>query len=187
MQLKQLFDRLVRYRNEEVGHGAAGQRPRDFYDRMGFALLAGVAEVWGKLDVLVGRQLIHIANVRGLTSGAWLVDCYELCGEAPHRRDSLELPASEAARLPRPGRFYLHDPATGDGAWRALHPLLVYDAETGRLFLLNARRQEVKADYLCSATGDVVRIELGPELLARVLGSPVNSAAVADRRLKSRD
>ncbi|HZU35210.1 MAG TPA: hypothetical protein VFA18_04860, partial [Gemmataceae bacterium] len=33
--LAELFDRLVRYRNKEIGHGAAGQRPPQFYEDMG--------------------------------------------------------------------------------------------------------------------------------------------------------
>ena len=41
MRLDELFDRLVQYRNRELGHGAAGQRGGDFYERMGRAMLAG--------------------------------------------------------------------------------------------------------------------------------------------------
>src|SRR4051794_36848938 len=32
VRLAELFERLVRYRNREIGHGAAGQRPAEFYD-----------------------------------------------------------------------------------------------------------------------------------------------------------
>src|SRR5262245_22469710 len=32
VRLTELFDRLVRYRNQELGHGAAGQRPGAFYE-----------------------------------------------------------------------------------------------------------------------------------------------------------
>src|SRR5205085_2519925 len=35
---KELFDSLVRYRNSAIGHGAAGQKPADEYDRMGRAM-----------------------------------------------------------------------------------------------------------------------------------------------------
>src|SRR5207249_1376347 len=52
VRVSELFDRLVRYRNRELGHGAAGQRPADYYDRVGRALLAGVGELLGRLDVL---------------------------------------------------------------------------------------------------------------------------------------
>jgi WD40 repeat protein/serine/threonine protein kinase/Flp pilus assembly protein TadD len=184
-----LFDRLVAFRNAELGHGAAGQRPAGFYERTGPALLAGLGEVLGRLDVLAGRRLLHAADVRRLASGAWLVERYELHGEAARRLESLEVPEADAARLPRPARLYLSGPAA-DGAWRALHPLVLYDAESGRVFFLNARRGQQKADYLCYATGEVVRREeLGGEqreLLAKVLGGPVDGAAVEDWAARSR-
>ena len=46
VRLTELFDRLVRYRNHEIGHGAAGQRPGRFYDRMARALLAAWPRCW---------------------------------------------------------------------------------------------------------------------------------------------
>src|SRR5207249_3658203 len=58
VQVGELFDRLVSLRNDEVGHGAAGQRGASYYERTAPALLAGVAEVFGHLDVLAGRRLI---------------------------------------------------------------------------------------------------------------------------------
>jgi WD40 repeat protein/serine/threonine protein kinase len=189
VQLGGLFDRLVQYRNAEVGHGATGQRPPEFYQRMGDALLLGVAEVLGRLDVLAGRQLFHVADVRRLISGAWLVEHFELCGETARRRESLEVPESEAARLPRPGRLYLQGAASESRSWRALHPLLVYEAEGSRLFFLNARRKQLRVEYLCYATGEVVkRDELESdqrELLARVLGVPVDGGAIADWAARS--
>ena len=39
VRLTELFDRMVSYRNRELGHGAAGQRPSVFYDRMARAAL----------------------------------------------------------------------------------------------------------------------------------------------------
>jgi serine/threonine protein kinase len=190
VRLGELFDRLVQYRNVEVGHGAAGQRPADFYDRMAPALLAGAAEVLARLDVLAGRRLLHIADVRRLASGQWLVERYELASEVARRLESLELPESETVRLPRPGRLYLWTAwsppvAEADHGQRTicLHPLLIYDGEAGRVFFLNARRGQLQAEYLCYTTGEVVkRDELGEdrrELLARLLGGPVDGAAVA--------
>jgi hypothetical protein len=188
VRLGELFDRLVRLRNEELGHGAAGQRPAEFYERTGPALLAGLGEVLARLDVLAGRRLLHVSDVRRLASGAWLVERYELAGEAARRLESLEVPEAEAARLPRPGRLYLH--GRGDSAWRGLHPLLLYDAEAARVFFLNARRGQRAADYLCYTTGEVARREeLGQdqrELLARVLGGPVDAVAVAAWAERSR-
>ena len=69
VRLSELFDRLVRYRNREIGHGALGQRAPGFYDRVGRALLLGVAEVLGRLDVLAGRRLIAVTDVRRQPSG----------------------------------------------------------------------------------------------------------------------
>src|SRR5262249_47344460 len=37
VRLTELFDRLVRYRNREIGHGATGRKSGDFYERMGAA------------------------------------------------------------------------------------------------------------------------------------------------------
>jgi serine/threonine protein kinase len=188
VRLGQLFDYLVRFRNAELGHGAAGQRPAEFYTRMGPALLAGVSEVLERLDPLAGRRLVHVPDVRRLGSGNWLVERYELCGESARRLESLEVPEAEASALPRPGRLYLLDAA--GGACKTLHPLVVYDPEAGRVFFLNARRGSLQADYLCYTTGEVVRrAELGGEqreLLARVLGGPVDDDAVRDWAERSR-
>ncbi len=63
VRVNELFDRLIRFRNEEIGHGATGQRPSAFYERLGTALLAGVAELLGAADVLGGRRLIHVSDV----------------------------------------------------------------------------------------------------------------------------
>jgi serine/threonine protein kinase len=188
--LRELFDRLVQLRNEELGHGAAGQRPGEHYHRLGPALLVGVGEVLGRLDVLPGRQLVHVADVRRLALGNWLVERYELTGEAARRLESLEVPEAEAARLPRPGRLYLQGPEPAGTVWPALHPLAVYDAEAAQVSFLTGRRGQRAADYLCYTTGEVVRRdELGQEqreLLARVLGGQVDEGALAAWAERSR-
>ena len=33
VRISELFDRLIRYRNQELGHGASGQRNRSYYER----------------------------------------------------------------------------------------------------------------------------------------------------------
>jgi serine/threonine protein kinase len=186
VRLTELFDRLLQLRNAEMGHGAAGQRRGDFYERLGPVLLAGVAEILGRLDVLAGRRLVHVADVRRQSSGNWLVERYELIGEGVRRLESLDVAAADASGLPLPGRLYLQEAeAAGPGTapWRALHPLVVFDADTARAFFLNARRGERQADYLCYTTGEgLKRAELGPEqreLLARVLHAPVDESALA--------
>jgi hypothetical protein len=72
VRLAELLDRLVRYRNREIGHGAPGGRPAAFYEAVGRALLAGAAEVLGRLGVLAGRRLVYVAEVRQV-AGNWLV------------------------------------------------------------------------------------------------------------------
>jgi hypothetical protein len=183
VRLSELFDRLVRYRNRELGHGASGQRPNGFYERMGHALLVGVAEVFGRLDACAGRRLLHVADVRRQPSGAWLVEMYELAGETARRAEPLELPASEMARLPCPGRVYMAADGSDPPAFRALHPLLVYDPAEDEVLYLSARRGRQRAEYLCYSSGRVVdREELAGEqraLLARVLDIPVDGGTAA--------
>jgi YD repeat-containing protein len=178
VRLTELFDRLVSYRNEELGHGAAGQRGREFYERMGGTLLAGVAEVLGRLDVLAGRRLVYVAEVRQ-AAGHWQVQRYELAGESARQVEPLEVPRGETARLPNAEQVYLEGAAAA-GAALALHPLLLYDAEAEEALFLNARRGRQRTEYLCYTTGRVLdRADLGPEqreLLARALGIPVGEA-----------
>ena len=181
VQLAELFNRLVTLRNKEMGHGAAGQRPAAFYERSAPAMLAGVSEVLDRLDVLAGRRLVHAADLRRLAEGNWLVERFDLSAETVRRIESLPVPEADAVKLPRPGRLYLCGPDES-AAWQSLHPLLTYDAETERVFFLNSRAAERRAEYLCYTTGDVVkRDELGQdqrELRIQVLGGPVDSAAV---------
>jgi serine/threonine protein kinase len=182
VKFMELFTRLVSLRNAELGHGAAGQRPAPYYERTAPALLAGVAEALQHLDVLAGRCLVHVADVRKLASGEWLVERLNLSGGEVHRLESLTVAEADTARLPRPGRLYLHGPDAL--SWRTLHPLVLFDADAEMIFFLNARVRQKRAEYLCYTSGQVVkRDELGQdqrELLAKVLGGPVEGATVND-------
>jgi serine/threonine protein kinase len=188
VRLTELFDRLVQYRNRELGHGAHGQRSGDFYERVGGALLAGVPELLGRLDVLAGRRLVHIGEVRRQPSGNWLVERYELVGEAARRLEPLEWPEGEAAGLPRPERVHLVS-AADRPALRSLHPLVVHDAEADEVLFLNARRGKQRGEYLCYTSGRVAeRQELAGEqraLLARVLSMPVDDGTVRQWQARS--
>jgi hypothetical protein len=73
-RVRDLFDRLVRYRNRELGHSAAGLRSTAVYHCIGRSLFIGVPEVFQCLDVLAGRWLIYIADVRWQADASWLVE-----------------------------------------------------------------------------------------------------------------
>jgi len=178
VRLTELYNHLVQLRNEEIGHGAVGQRKMHYYDRTRPALLEGVGELLGRLDVLAGRRLLYVAEVNRLGTGAWLVKRFELAGEMARRLESLEIPEAETARLPLPKRLYLAGPEAGADAsglaLLSLHPLVLFDADSSRVFFLNSQREQRRADYLCYTTGvPDRRAELGQErraLLAQVLG-----------------
>jgi serine/threonine-protein kinase len=197
VRLTELFDRLVRYRNREFGHGAVGQRQPAFYDRVGRALLAGVPEVLSQLDTLAGRRLLYVADVRRLATGRWLVERYELLGEAPRRLESVDLPDGEAVRRLLPERLYLEAVALGPGEKLdsdgprvvSLHPLLTYDPESSEVLFLNARRGRQRVGYLSYCTGrELEREDLTTEqrdLLAQVLRVPVDAPSLAGWAAKS--
>ncbi len=184
VRVHEVFDRLVRFRNRELEHGAAGQRPAGSYDRLGRALLLGVPELLERLDVLAGRSLVHVPEVRRQADGAWLVERYDLGGESATRIASLERPESDGPRLPRPECLYLQAAGPGEEAVTlvALHPLAIYDAETNEVLFLSARRGRRRAEYMCYSTGRVAeRADLAGGrrgLLARVLGMDVDDTAV---------
>jgi WD40 repeat protein/serine/threonine protein kinase len=177
VRLTELFDRLVYYRAKVIAHAAPGQLKDDFNERMAGALLLGLGEILSRLDVLAGRRLLYIAEVRQV-AGLWLIQRYELIGEQARRIAALEWPREKANQLPDGERAYL-DQATADqsGALEALHPLLIYEAEAQEVLFLNARRGRKRTEYLCYTSGRVAdRPNLGSEqraLLARVLGLEV--------------
>jgi serine/threonine protein kinase len=188
VRLAELFDRLVRYRSKEIGHGSAGQRPGPFYDRMSRALLAGVAEILGELDVLAGRRLIYIGDgdIRRQTAGDWLVERCELIGESARWIEALSLAEDQVALLPRPGRVYLErgasEPQDGSPALLDLSPLIHVKLDTGQVFFLNGRRKQRQAEYLCYHDGEQFERDLAMEhrkLLARVLRLDVDLEEVA--------
>ena len=177
--LGDLLDRLVTYRNREVGHGAAGLGKPAFYEQMAAALMGAAVEVLGRIDLLAGRQLVYVDAVR-LAGGLWVVERTELIGERGRKLPPLELPREATDRLPDGERVYLE----GTAERRPLHPLLWYDAEAREMLFLNARRGRRGAQYLCytnNRTDD--RADLRGEqcrLLAEVLGLPsVDAGQVA--------
>jgi WD40 repeat protein/serine/threonine protein kinase len=186
VRLTELFDRLVAYRNREIGHGAAGQRPGRFYDRMARALLGGIVEILGQLDVLGGRRLIYIGDVRRQSSGDWLVERYELIGESARRIESIQVAEGDERALPYSERVYIERPAAGPQGERpallGLSPLVHFQLESEQVFFLNARRGKRQAEYLCYHDGEQLKRDLATEhreLLARALRMNVDIEAVA--------
>ncbi len=185
VQLKDLIDRLIQYRNREIGHGAAGQRPAEFYDKMARVLLLGAGQVLEKLDVLAGRRLIFTGEVNRQGSGNWNVERYTLIGESAKRIEPLEFLDAEPSRVPLPERIYLEiKKGAGESesrpVLRALHPLMFFDSSSSRLFFLNSRRGKRGIEYLCYDSGETPRREeLRADhrtLLAKVLNQPVDLA-----------
>lgn len=180
VRVGELLDRLVEFRNKDAGHGAAAMRGAAFYERTGAALAMAAAELHERCDVLAGARLAAVDAVRRQAGGDWLVDWSLLVGEAPRRQEPLAVAAAEVGRLPMPGRVYLHRDGPAGGTWRELHPLVLFDPDTGRILFLNSRRGKTRAEYLCYTTGEPEpREDLGPErraLLARALGVPVAEA-----------
>jgi serine/threonine protein kinase len=200
--VRELFDRLVHYRNQEVGHGAVGRRAGSYYERMSTLLLAGMAEVLGRVDTLAGRRLLYTMDVRAQPPDRWLLECVELVGEARRRDRPLAIAQADRDPQPRPQRLYLENPGQGAGdqsvmprapaapALVGLQPLLIYDADAEEVLFLNTRRGRNRIDYLSYTSGRVLApVDIEPDhraLLGDILGLAVDespadaSAAPAD-------
>ncbi len=157
VRLSELFDRLVTLRNKGPGHGTPAAHAEEFHNRMGTALLTGLAEVFGRLDVLAGRLPVYITEVRQ-SVGVWLVQWQELTGPSARRLPSLEFRREDVAKLPDGDRVYLRRPES-DAPLRALYPLVKYDPVTEEVLLLNGRQGQDRADWLCYTTGRELREE----------------------------
>jgi serine/threonine protein kinase len=179
-RVRELFERVVRYRELELGPGAGGGRSNEFHERMAATLLAGFTEIVGCLDPLAGRRLLYVAELKQLASGYWQVERSVLTGETPRRLEPLELPGGEDARLPCAERLYT-EAVTWQGTApspRSLHPLLIFDAEGGEVLFLNARRGVRQSNFLAYVSGRAVERPdwhaAQRELLTGVLGVPVS-------------
>jgi WD40 repeat protein/serine/threonine protein kinase len=191
----EIFDHLIRYRNQELAvpsppvppegaASAAGRRNGSFYERVAMSLLAGGSEVLGGLDLLLGRRLVYLSDVRRRSSGSWLVERYELSGELGRQIESVEITDSRAELLPRPGEVVLEsrwDPeGTAAPGWISLHPLVRYDPNAGDFFFLTARRGPAKWKYLSYSSGQVV--EVGDRGEGEPRAPPTPGSAQADWR-----
>lgn len=184
VRVPNLFDRLVQYRNQQMGHGAAAQKSSDYHDRVGRALLSGLREILRELDVTAGRQIIYIDEVQRLSSGAWSVDGVLLNGAIAERLPTREIPDGDARNLPRPKKVYAAPPSgqSGTGSTlRLLHPFVTYDADSEESFFLNGRKGRAEAEYLCYSSGRILRADLESdqrEFMSRILGTSVSSESM---------
>ena len=139
--LKRLFDELLKHRTN-LAHGTFLHRPSRYHEELGAALLGGVPELLGKLDVLGGGKLIAVDAVRRGSSGRWLVESTGLTGETPGRLDPRQY---HDAPDVCPGRVYLELAPRGAGAdggatpppLRSLHPLVLFDPQARRFLFYN--------------------------------------------------
>ena len=126
------------------------------HEEMAKALLAGLTEILRRLDVLAGRRLVYIGGVRQ-DSGSWHIDRFELMGDSACRLEAARVPRDLATRLPDANRAYLEIPgaASDVAALRSLHPLLLYEPESGEVLIFNRRkgRSARRTEYLCYTTG----------------------------------
>ena len=181
VSLKELFDRLVRDRNSEFGHGAHGQRCRGSTTRWAGRSYSAWPSCCAGSTCWPAAAWSPSPTCRRLPSETWLIEHFELTGETARRLEPLERPEAEAAALPRPGRLYLH-PADPAAVALSLHPLVLYDHDTAEVFFLNARRGKKRIEYLGYHPGrSIERTDLDAEqctLLARVLKIEVDGAAI---------
>ncbi len=129
VRFQELVDRLIEFRNREVGHGASGARGDDFHVRWGPLLLAGAAEVLGHVDVLAGHRLAYRDG-----RGGGRADWWNLTGEHP-----TELPAGANWNAPRAqhvGCAYLIGSGS-DAVPVPLHPLAQFDASGPHFFFFH--------------------------------------------------
>jgi serine/threonine protein kinase len=157
----------VSYRNRVIGHGAAGLGAAADYDKVGRALLAGLGEVFGPLDVLAGRKLLYLV-IEYSSAGRWRMGRYELVGESARRVGSRDLPHADALALPYAEGVYLESPA----GLQPLHPLVRFDLESHEVWFLNGRRGRRQAEYLCyTSNGHSIDADLGDERRALLVAA----------------
>jgi serine/threonine protein kinase len=175
LRLTNLLERLVQFRNQEIGHEAAAVRGAEFHVKTGEALLAGAEEVLGRLDVLAGRRMVWVSDIREVSAG-YQVQRYELSGEQAQSQSPIIFPAVATDRLvPGPG-LYLEPPPAGFKviSLRCLAPLLLYDAQEGDVLFLTQLKDRDHAEYLSYQSGrQTVHDDLGKvasNLLAVIFG-----------------
>ncbi|MBC7820784.1 MAG: serine/threonine protein kinase, partial [Planctomycetaceae bacterium] len=188
VRVRDLFDRLIQYRNKKIGHGALSTLTVEQHERLGTALLGGATELLRRFDCLAGRQLVYVAAEHRLNSGAWAIERWLLVGDTPQRLPTLEVFESRTDRLPQQGRLYLQKPAAAENpqavlaAAQLLYPLATYDPDTEEVAVLNGRSGRANAEYLGYVTGAAVKEVIARDqqtFLADILGAPVAEGDLA--------
>jgi WD40 repeat protein/serine/threonine protein kinase len=175
---KELLRALVEYRNKEFGHGAPAARDNSAVAEQADALAAAAVELFDRLDVLAGRRLMAVTDVR-VAGGVGRAARVDLTGLNPWQTDPLEWPLAGAAGRPPDVGVYLADPARpGQPAGlRPLHPLAAYDSAAETVLLYNGRAGRTQAAHLCYVTNRMPKLNLAgtvhSPLLARLLGVAV--------------
>jgi serine/threonine protein kinase len=156
-----LFTGLIAYRNRELGHGVDWRRSPEEYARLGNLLVEAAAEVFARLDVLAGRRLVYLTNLRASSDVTPALDRFELIGEVPVRLEPVTLEPEATGYPPRPDRLYLMTPEDAPRSPEPLSvrgllpfdPLVHYDPETGEVFFLHRGRGDRPPEYTCFTTG----------------------------------
>jgi YD repeat-containing protein len=178
VRLSDLFDGLVWLRNRETGHGTPGKRPKEFYAQWSEKLLPAVVEVLARLDVLAGRRLVFITDVRRQPDGSFLIERYDVMGETGRMLEPVPWQGRDASQLPCPEHLYLHEQARDPAglALTSLYPLLVFDSDEVEVLFVNevGKRAVEYLGYRSGRTLDRQDATADMEkLLSVLMGGPV--------------
>lgn len=183
VRLTELFDRLVSYRNREFGHGAANLHVAAHYERVGNALLAGTSDCLRRIDVLAGRQLVYVADLRITRSGLRRIEAFPLTEGNEAGTVAIDLRESECQRI-LPQQMYLRSPGgVGMEAWISLHPLILFDPDSSDFYFFNGTRGTSRVEYLCYRSGETRSDDSTAadfaNLMARLLDRPLREAELS--------
>jgi hypothetical protein len=158
VQVSELFDALVVYRNMVMSHG--GPRPDSFYERLGLLLFDASNELlderrfswWGP----TGTRLLHLDDVRKLDEQHVELALRELSGLHSERLPPSMVDADDAVDC-SPNQVAILWP--GETMPLSLHPLLLYQEIdlSEEVFFFHGRSGANKIEYLSYGTGRTLR------------------------------
>ncbi len=184
--LLDLFDAIVAYRNNELGHG--GQRTAAFYAQAAPLLIEAVSEAVRELEPFGELALCVARDVADVRTGATLRRYDQLRGDGVHVPFE-DQPRPADAQI-KPGRLLL----CGPGVRVNLHPFAVYEVDdferdrVGCLNKVNARRRNTgefgvkNVEYLDYDSGARLQshnpVEELAALLTRISGRKVDAGEI---------